>query len=66
MSEVHSKCESQIFPLGIGTLEKLWLGHLCVPLVEDQLDEGVIIEPASLGLPGVGEGDARDLKYSGL
>ena len=38
-----------------------------MPLVEDQLDEGVVeIEPASLGIPGVGHGDARDFKYSGL
>ena len=64
MSEVHSKCESQIFPLGILALEILWLSHLCVSLVEDQLDEGDVIEPASIGIPRVGKGDARYFKYS--
>ena len=67
MAKVHSKCESQIFPLGIGAFQILWLCHLCVPLIEDQFDEGVVeIEPASLGIPGVGHGDARYFKYSGL
>ena len=66
MSEVHSKCESQIFPLGILALEILWLSHLCVPLVEDQLDEWDVIEPASIGIPRVGKGDPGDFKYSGF